>query len=313
MSERVGVQVVEIDGEDAGQRLDNFLIRVLKGLPRTRIYRIIRRGEVRINGKRTKPAQKLQFGDKVRIPPIVHLPAKEAQVAEIDLNNRVIFENDGLLVLNKPAGLASHGGSGIKMGAIETLRANRGVDRQLELVHRLDRDTSGCLMISKKRSYLRLLQDALRQKSISKRYLALVHGSWEPTVTLIDEPLLTRSSPKGEKITTVHHIGKPAQTAVNLIGEHAGLSLIEASPLTGRTHQIRVHTRHMRHPIVGDDKYGDELRDSGVSGYLGRKPRLMLHARSLSIPALGDWSAVEVSAEMDRRWDIVRNDFSIGL
>ena len=296
-------RIVEIDGEDAGQRLDNFLIRILKGLPRPRVYRIIRRGEVRVNGGRVEPARKLAFGDRVRIPPVAHLPERAATSRpETDLSRRILFMNEGLIVIDKPAGLASHGGSGISYGAIETLRQNLPGERRLELVHRLDRETSGCLMIARKRAYLRLLQDALRGKRLTKHYLAVVHGSLARRPRHIDAPLLTRTRGGGEKVTSVNQAGKPAQTRVRGLQANAGLTLIEASPLTGRTHQIRVHTRHLGHPVVGDRKYGDPLLDESVMPLVGRRPGLFLHAARLEIPALADWPSVEVQAPVSASW-----------
>ena len=297
----------EIDDEDAGQRLDNYLTKHLKGLPRARIYRCIRRGEVRVNGGRARPARKLAQGDLVRIPPVAHLPdpsASPVPASFMDLTERICFQHEGLIVLDKPAGLASHGGSGISAGAIETLRANMPEARHLALVHRLDRATSGCLMIARKRSYLRLLQDALRQRKLGKHYLAVVHGT-DIKEQLIDAPLLTRASGQGEKFTSVNPTGKPAQTRIKVLQTQAGLTLLEAELLTGRTHQIRVHLRHLRHPIVGDEKYGDRLRDEvalSSDGPSTKQPGLFLHAWRLRLPALDDWPAVDVHAPVPDDW-----------
>lgn len=303
-------QLVEIDGEYAGQRLDNFLIRTLKGLPRARVYRIIRRGEVRVNGGRAKPARKLAFGDQVRIPPVARLPARVAGAASAegaagpspDLSRHILFRSEGLIVVNKPAGLASHGGSGIRWGAIEALRQNLPGERHLELAHRLDRETSGCLMIARKRAYLRLLQGALREKKLKKTYLAVVHGTVTQRVQFVQAPLLTRATRQGEKVTSVNHTGKPAQTRIRLLRAERGMSLIEASPLTGRTHQIRVHARHLGHPIVGDRKYGDGALDELVAPLTGAPPGLLLHASRLVIPPLADWPPVEVRAPLGPSW-----------
>lgn len=294
------VQMIHIDADTAGQRLDNFLIRILKGLPKSRIYRIIRKGEVRINGRRAKPQVKLKPGDEVRVPPIRHLPARDAAVGSFhDLDSLVLFEDSHLMVLNKPAGMAVHGGSGVRTGVIESLRHARPESRALELVHRLDRGTSGCLMVAKRRSYLRLLQDALRRPGqIGKRYLAAVHGVWPESLDTIDQSLLTVSRAGTERLTRVDAAGRPALTRYSSITTSDALSLIEARPMTGRTHQIRVHCRWARHPILGDDRYGDVSLDRAFE-----PKRLLLHARSLSIPALGQRPALQVSAPLDSRFN----------
>ena len=291
------VQIHEIDADMAGQRLDNYLIKTLKGLPKSRIYRIIRKGEVRINSKRCKPEVKLVAGDVLRIPPIQHLPVRSAAVGYFnDIENLVVYEDDHLLIINKPAGMAVHGGSGVSVGVIESLRHARAEGNRLELVHRLDRGTSGCLMVSKRRSYLRLLQDALRKPGqIRKHYLAVVHGRWSRKMAQIDQPLLTNSISGKERVTRVNGQGKYAVTDFSLLEANDEMSVVRASPRTGRTHQIRVHARWARHPLVGDTKYGDQTLDqtSGIEG------RLMLHAAELQIPALGDRPAIHAKASMD--------------
>ncbi|MBT4162776.1 MAG: RluA family pseudouridine synthase [Gammaproteobacteria bacterium] len=296
------VRLIEIDAETAGQRLDNFLIRTLKGLPKSRVYRIIRKGEVRINGRRAKPQVRLNDGDKVRIPPIRHLPDRDQAIGSFhDLDALILFEDTHLIVINKPAGMAVHGGSGIRTGVIESLRHARPDVPALELVHRLDRGTSGCLMIAKRRSYLRLLQDALRQPgTISKRYTAVVHGSWPLPLESIEEPLLTVSKAGLERFTRVDEAGKKAQTEFRVVSTDQTLSLIEARPMTGRTHQIRVHCRWARHPVVGDNRYGDELLDGGLKQ---RPRRMLLHARHITIPALGERPALEVTAPLDNDFE----------
>ncbi len=302
---RTGVRIVEVDVEDAGQRLDNFLIRTLKGLPKSRVYRIIRRGEVRINGRRRRPDARLSEGDRVRIPPINHLTERSGAVGSFrDLENLVIYEDERLLIVNKPAGMAVHGGSGVSVGVIESLRHWRGEGNRLELVHRLDRGTSGCLMVAKKRSYLRLLQDALRQPGqIRKHYLALVHGHWPESLRVVKEPLLTTSQAGKERIARVSSEGKPARTEFACLGTDSETSLIRACPVTGRTHQIRVHARWARHPILGDDRYGSQEVDRAV----GHTGRLMLHAAELSIPALADFPAIQASAPPDSEFQLKVN------
>ena len=317
----------KIDAEGAGQRLDNFLLKTLKGLPKSRVYRIIRKGEVRINGKRAQPATRLASGDDVRIPPVGHLPLRSTAVGTFkNLEALILYQDESLLVLNKPAGMAVHGGSGIGVGVIESLRHILGED--LALVHRLDKGTSGCLMIARKRGYLRLLQQALRDTGvIGKEYLALVHGRWPDHTGFIDARLQTRATSSGGKTTRVIHAGavsgnspdsltgKAALTRFSVIASEDDASLVKASPVTGRTHQIRVHALYARHPVLGDLRYGDEQRDRALSAWLGNRagtpgasgpsagqkiPRLMLHSQSLMIPALGGHPAVTVSAPMDQ-------------
>ncbi|MET0355401.1 MAG: 23S rRNA pseudouridine(955/2504/2580) synthase RluC [Cellvibrio sp.] len=275
-----------VDEDQAGQRLDNFLMARLKGVPKSRIYNIIRKGEVRVNKGRSRPDYKITSGDEIRIPP-VRVSEKEAiakpsnQMTSL-LENSILFENEGLLIINKPPGLAVHGGSGVSLGLIETLRQMRPDARYLELIHRLDRDTSGCIMVAKKRSMLRHLQAALREKSasgITKIYQALVVGHWPKTCRHVDAPLLKIEVADDERIVRVHADGKPSLTEFKLLQEYANCSLIEARPITGRTHQIRVHAKHMGHSLIGDEKYGDddinkEMRSLGVK-------RLFLHAAEL--------------------------------
>lgn len=290
-------QILAIDADTAGQRLDNYLLRILRGLPKSRIYRIVRRGEVRINGRRAKPQVRLKTGDQVRIPPIRHLPARSEAVGYFeDLDSLILLEDTHVLVLNKPAGMAVHGGSGVRAGVIESLRHARADLKSAELVHRLDRGTSGCLMVAKKRSYLKALQDALRQPgTILKTYIACVHGRLDGNFT-VAEPLLTVSRAGQERFTRVDSAGKPASTDFRPLATGDGVSLVEAKPATGRTHQIRVHARWLRLPLLGDDRYGDEVRDSLFES---RPPRLMLHARRLQVPAILDRPPLDIVAPVD--------------
>lgn len=282
------VNYLTITRQQHDQRLDNFLLARLKGLPRAHIYQMIRADEVRINGKRCKPHDRLQRGDIVRIAP-VRLATRAApvigQAFADSLLTRVVYEDDGLLVLNKPAGMAVHGGSGESFGVIEAMRVATG-KKYLELVHRIDKDTSGLLMIAKKRSTLKHLQEALRQKTIQKTYLCLTQGSLATASTLIDKPLLKFSLPNGErrvKVDAKSDASKPAQTRVRCL-QHLTLhgqpiSLIEAKPLTGRTHQIRVHLASLGAPLLGDDKYNPRAADNAALGVR----RLCLHAYQLDI------------------------------
>jgi 23S rRNA pseudouridine955/2504/2580 synthase len=281
------VQLLEVAADEAGQRIDNYLIARLKGVPKSLIYRIIRKGEVRVNKGRVKPERKLAAQDQVRVPPVrqsqTKMPPKPSSGLADTLEDAVLYENDGLLVVNKPSGLAVHGGSNISLGLIEALRQLRPENRFLELVHRLDRDTSGCVMVAKKRSMLRFLQEALRQPGgIDKNYLALVQGRWPNRRTVVEAPLRKNELQSGERMVRVDLTGKACRTEFNIVRRYAEVTLVGAKPITGRTHQIRVHALHAGHPIVGDEKYGrDEFNKSMKT--LGFK-RLFLHAAALTIP-----------------------------
>lgn len=295
------VQFVTIDAEQDGQRIDNFLKTQLKGVPKSLIYRILRKGEVRVNKKRIKPEYKLCVGDEIRIPPVRVAEANELPSAKLDsvqaLANQIVYEDEALIVLNKPSGLAVHGGSGLSFGVIEGLRALRPECRFLELVHRLDRDTSGLLMVAKKRSALKSLHEQLRLKTMRKQYLALVRGQWQPHVKVVNAPLLKNVLKSGERIVRVNSEGKPSETRFSIVQKFANATLVLASPITGRTHQIRVHTAHAGHPIACDDKYGEkafdeQMREVGLQ-------RLFLHAYRLNFthPITGDEVALE--AQLD--------------
>jgi 23S rRNA pseudouridine955/2504/2580 synthase len=298
------VQLLEVAPELAGQRIDNFLRTQLKGVPKTLIYRILRKGEVRVNKGRIKPEYKLQAGDIIRVPPLRLAerdePAPLAKGLLDRLEAAIVFEDKALIVLNKPAGIAVHGGSGLNYGVIEAFRQLRPDCKELELVHRLDRDTSGLLMIAKKRSMLRHLHAALRGDGIDKRYMALVRGNWPAAKKQVNAPLLKNTLRSGERMVEINEEGKEALTIFKVLrrfGEFA--TLVEAKPITGRTHQIRVHALHAGHAIAGDDKYGDEdfsreLRD------LGGK-RLFLHAYALRVP-LPDGGELQFEAPVDEVW-----------
>lgn len=282
-----GVRQIEVDPEAAGTRLDQFLMRLLPGLPRSRVFRIVRKGEVRVNGKRAGPELRLQERDIVRVPPVrvepepapgqpARMPAQLLQTVQA----AVISEDPRLLVLDKPAGIAVHGGSGLSFGVIEALRGLRPKE-ELELVHRLDRETSGCLLVARKRSALRTLHELMREGLVEKRYLTLVKGHWNLGHTKIDQPLRTDTRSGGERHVRVHSSGKEAISEfrpVQWFGKRA--TLLEVSLHTGRTHQIRVHAAHVGHPVAGDVKYGDEAFNSEMKA-LGLN-RMFLHAHSVS-------------------------------
>jgi 23S rRNA pseudouridine955/2504/2580 synthase len=278
------VRKIRIDSELAGQRIDNFLRRELPGVPKGRLYRLLRRGEVRVNGGRIRAEYKLQEGDEVRLPPvrIRAEPAAPSAGLASRLADRVLFEDKRLLVIDKPSGIAVHGGSGISHGVIELLRHARPDLRDLSLVHRLDRETSGCLVLAKRRSALRSLHALFREGVVEKNYIALAVGDWQLGEQLIDEPLLVQNRSGGERHVVVHKEGKKAQTRFQLSRTFGQYSLLQCSPLTGRTHQIRVHAQHAGHPLVGDERYGDAEENKRAKS-IGL-PRLFLHAQSIAFP-----------------------------
>ncbi len=301
-TENPTVQLIPITDEEAGQRIDNFLRTFLKGVPKSMIYRILRKGEVRVNKKRIKPEYKLLAGDEVRVPPVRVAEREEVQVsAKLDkvaaLEHCILFEDDHLLILNKPSGTAVHGGSGLSFGVIEGLRALRPDARFLELVHRLDRDTSGVLLVAKKRSALRSLHEQLRMKTMQKDYLALVRGEWQSHCKVVQAPLLKNILQSGERIVRVNSEGKPSETRFKIEEKYAFATLVKASPVTGRTHQIRVHTQYAGHPIAFDDRYGDREFDAQLAG--AGINRLFLHAAALRFehPANGETMRIEAPLE----------------
>ena len=298
------VQLLEVAPDHAGQRIDNYLRAQLKGVPKTLVYRILRKGEVRVNKGRIKPDYKLQAGDVIRVPPLRLAerdePAPFAQGLLERLEAAIVYEDKALIVLNKPAGIAVHGGSGLNYGVIEAFRQLRPEFKDIELVHRLDRDTSGLLMIAKKRSMLRHLHEALRGDGVDKRYLALVRGSWPAVKKQVRAPLMKSNLRSGERMVEVNIEGKDALTLFRVVrrfGEFA--TLVEASPVTGRTHQIRVHARHAGHAIAGDSKYGDDDFTREVRELGGK--RLFLHAHALRVP-LPEGGELKLEAPVDDMW-----------
>jgi len=269
---------LKVGEESAAQRIDNFLLRHLKGVPKSHVYRVLRSGEVRVNSGRVKPEYRLQPGDRVRVPPIrvSQQQRPKAKPAEFP----VVHEDDALLVVDKPSGVAVHGGSGVSFGVIESLRASRPQAKLLELAHRLDRDTSGLLIVAKKRSALVELHRMLREGEIEKVYLAMAKGHWEGGARELRESLHKYVDAKGERRVAVHENGMESITRVRVVKKSDDFSFLEARLLTGRTHQIRVHLSHAGHPVLGDDKYGDfdlnhRLEKAGVR-------RLFLHASRLA-------------------------------
>lgn len=294
--------MLTISEDEAGQRIDNYLLAKLKGVPKSLIYRILRKGEVRVNKGRIKPEYKLQANDIVRVPPVrmsekEHAPISTKLNKVSQLEKQILFEDECLLVLNKPSGIAVHGGSGLSFGVIEALRTLRPDARFLELVHRLDRDTSGILLVAKKRSALRSLHEQLREKTVQKDYLALVRGQWQSHCKVVKAPLLKNELSSGERIVRVSEQGKPSETRFSIEERYEYATLVKASPVTGRTHQIRVHTQYAGHPIALDDKYGDKHFDEQMT-QLGLT-RLFLHAFSIRFEHPKTGETLRINAPLD--------------
>ncbi len=297
------VQFVTVDPDLEGQRIDNFLRTFLKGVPKSMIYRILRKGEIRVNKKRVKPEYKLQAHDEIRVPPIRVSEEPEAPSIKLDkvatLESHILYEDDHIIVINKPSGMAVHGGSGLSFGVIEALRALRPAAKFLELVHRLDRDTSGCLLVAKKRSALKHLHEQLRSKTVDKRYQALVMGEWSDARHKVKAPLNKNVLKSGERMVSVHPEGKPSETRYRVLERFEKATLVEAFPVTGRTHQIRVHCLHAGHPIARDDKYGDQAFDSYIQGQ--GLNRLFLHAYRLTFQHPKTEKNLTVEAPLDQQ------------
>jgi len=322
---RPGVQYVTVDAGHAGQRLDNFLLTALKGVPRTHVYRLLRKGEVRVNKGRSKPDYRLKAGDVVRLPPVrraesngKNLASSAAASGRLDwLLERVVVEDEHLLVLDKPAGLAVHGGSGVSVGLIEALRELRPHTPFLELAHRLDRDTSGCLLIAKSRPALVHLHDLLREGGLDKRYLALVAGPWRGGTRRVDAALEAIRPQSGERRMEIGEEGEGKESASDFTPRErfAEAALVEVRLLTGRMHQARVHAAHIGHPIAGDDKYGDRAFNQHMKR-LGLA-RLFLHAVRLEFrhPLGGRKMRIEVPlpVELERVLEKLRNRPEISM
>lgn len=295
------VQWVDIDAGHAGQRVDNFLLTYLKGVPKSLIYRILRTGEVRRNGGRVKAQDRLEEGDRLRIPP-VRTPERDAPVIPVDalrhrIESRILFEDEDLIVLNKPSGIAVHGGSGLSYGVIEALRALRPEAKFLELVHRLDRETSGCLLLAKKRSALKDLHLQFREDDVNKVYLALLTGQWARSKQMVDAPLKKNVLKSGERMVKVARDGKSAMTNFKAIQKFRDATLVEASPITGRTHQIRVHAQHLGHPLAGDERYGQDAQNRFFKD-LGLR-RLFLHAKEAGFRHPRSGVPMKIEAPLD--------------
>lgn len=303
--ERQSVRYVEVDASRAGQRLDNFLLGQLKGVPKSHVYRVLRRGEVRVNSARVAASYRLEAGDRVRIPPVRGSQGiKRVDAGNFEwLNGRVLYEDRHLLALDKPAGLAVHGGSGVTAGVIEILRQLRPQEATLELAHRLDRDTSGCLLLAKQRPALLALHAMLRQGKVEKRYLALVKGRWRGGDRRVKAALARERPRGGERTSTVSVEGKAAETSFAPKSYYGPATLMEITLHTGRTHQARVHAAHAGHPIAGDEKYGEfgfnrEVRHLGLR-------RLFLHAARLRFAHPASGAKIDIAAPLPQELEFV--------
>ena len=295
---RAAVSWLVVDENGADQRIDNFLVSRLKGVPKSHVYRILRSGEVRVNSKRIDASYRLQIGDRIRVPPVRVAERAESTAAPLNLNAHAIFEDDWLLAIDKPAGVAVHGGSGVSLGAIESLRRERPELRFLELVHRLDRDTSGLLLLAKKRSALTAMHTLLRDHAIEKRYLAMVNGKWKNAKQRVKLALRKYLTGDGERRVAIDEDGQASETIFTLQGSGTRFSLLEAHIITGRTHQIRVHLTHLGFPILGDDKYGDfplnkALRPEGLK-------RMFLHSARLAFLHPGTGRELKLEAPLPK-------------
>jgi len=307
------VRLVQVDEASEGQRLDNFLVKLLKGVPKTHVYRVIRSGEVRVNKGRAGADTRLALGDEVRVPPVrvAERPELPAALAAPAREFPVVFEDDALLVVDKPAGVAVHGGSGVSFGVIEQLRRARPAAKFLELVHRLDKETSGLLLIAKKRSALTALQEQFRQRETGKTYAALVVGPWPAALKVVDVALHKTLDARGERhvraVDDDHADGRRSITLVRIVQALPGFTLLDATIKTGRTHQIRVHLAHEGHPIVGDPKYGDFALNRGAARgerFAGQRfERMFLHARRLRFVHPGSGETIELAAPLPAECD----------
>jgi 23S rRNA pseudouridine955/2504/2580 synthase len=308
--QKTTVQYVTIDPDYAGQRIDNYLVTRLKNVPKAHIYRILRKGEVRVNKKRIQPSYRLQAGDYVRLPPLMleekARPVSPSRSLMDTLAQRIIYEDAGLLIINKPSGIPVHGGTGVKLGIVEALRCMYPKSPHLELAHRLDADTSGCLILAKKRSVLRELHEQMRSGKIRKIYRTLTRGHWKKPETTVEAALLKNQLSSGERIVRVNkEEGKLSVTHFHVLESYTQASLMEVLLETGRTHQIRVHAQYMGHPVAGDEKYGDRefnkvMRQQGLK-------RLFLHAYSLEFTLASTQNPIHVTACLDQDlWAVLK-------
>lgn len=301
--ETTSTSILYINKDMKNQRIDNFIRSKFKTVPKSMIYRIIRTGKVTINTKRIKPNYKLQIGDILKIPPIKILyhekktffPLNNAKI----LLNSIVYEDNDLLIINKPSGIAVHGGSGCDFGVIECFRKLRPINKFLQLVHRIDRETSGILILAKKRTALISLHQQLREKKIEKEYIALVHGLWPNNIKKISEPILKVKFQNNEKKVLIDHNGKPSETYFNIKKKFSSSTLLSIFPKTGRTHQIRAHTAHIGHPIFFDKRYGNNNLDSDIKNTI-KTYRLLLHSYKMNFLHPNNGNKIVIVAPLDR-------------
>ena len=294
------VQIYTVTEDYLGTRLDNCLLSKMKGIPRSKIYSIIRKGEVRVNKSRCKPSQKLEIGDEVRIPPYSneHKTTKKAEnILKDKLIDSIIVKDKKFIILNKPVGMASHGGSGISMGVIETFRQIDKTYKEAQLVHRLDKDTSGCLVIALRKSILREFHKEIREGSVEKDYLALVKGKWPESIKMVEVNLLKDRLKSGEREVQIDPRGKNSISYFEVITSKKTLSLMKCRIITGRTHQIRVHAKHSGHPVVGDIKYGDKDFNKSLKLDINR---MMLHAHEIKFKKMKIEATTKVPTDFIR-------------
>lgn len=310
-AKKTSVKFYTISDDEEGQRIDNFLLNKLKNVPKSRVYRIVRKGEVRVNKKRIDPSYKLQAGDEVRVPP-VFMDEQASKVAPSKttrdlLSERIIYEDDNFLIINKPSGMSVHAGSTVRVGVVEALRHLYPKLVNLELAHRLDSETSGCLVLAKRKKILREVHELLREGKVNKIYWALTMGKWTRSEKRVDVPLHKDYRDGGKHVVEVDRHGKSALTVFSTVSEFTGASLMEVKLYTGRTHQIRVHAAHQGHPIAGDDRYGDPDFNK-LARQRGLK-RMFLHARSIEfiLPSLDQH--IKVSAPLDAELEAAIESF----
>lgn len=298
---KTNITYVKVNDELAGQRIDNFLINYLKNVPKSHIYRLLRKGQIRVNKRRIKAFYRILTEDIIKIPPLLIEDAgKKAAPSQITLkllNNRILYEDDNLLIINKPSGLSVHAGSTVRIGIIEMIRHLYPKLPHIELAHRLDSETSGCLILAKKKRILREVHELLREGKINKIYWALTKGRWKKSETMVDLPLLKDYQDGGKHVVEVHPTGKRAMSEFYIVRTYQDSTLVEVKLLTGRTHQIRVHATYMQHPIAGDDRYGDVKYNQKMK-QLGLK-RLFLHARSINFTLPATDQPITVEAPLD--------------
>lgn len=300
------VSLLTINTEQAGQRIDNFLMAKIKGVPKSLFYRLLREGNIRVNKKRTKPDYRIQANDIIRIPPLRHtqtLTKKPTEALKQFLASRILYEDEDLLILNKPAGIAVHAGTQTEFGVIEGLRGIKADYANLQLIHRLDRDTSGCLLVAKHRAILNEVQDLFRTHQVKKNYLALTQGHWKPNEYHVELPLQKEELESGGQRVRVSVNGKLAISDFKPIATYHDCTLVSVSLTTGRTHQIRVHAAHLDHAVAGDDKYGDRTFNRALRSY--GLHRLFLHSAEISFTLTSTHKLIHCQAPLDESLELV--------